>query len=114
MTLPKEVRVAAAAAASKLAESLVVLDLREVDAFTDFFLVVSGGNQKQLVAIADSIEDSLRRIGMKPKHVEGYPRHEWILMDYGGLVVHIFTTRSRMFYDLERLWGGAKRIEIPA
>lgn len=112
MTLPEDLDLAIRQAAAKKAEHVVVLDLREVEAITDFFLLLSGANQKQLVAIADAVEESLRTEGRRPRHVEGYPRQEWILMDYGSFVVHIFTVRSRAFYDLERLWGGAKRIVI--
>jgi ribosome-associated protein len=114
MKIPEALHLAARAASSRKAEDMVLLDLREVDAFTDFFLLVSGSNQKQLVAVADAVEDALRDEGLRPKHLEGYPRQEWILMDYGSFVVHVFTNRSRSFYDLERLWGGAKRIEVPA
>ena len=80
--------------------------------FTDFFVLVSGTNQRQLVAIADAVRDTLREDGYRPKHVEGYPRHEWILLDYGDFIVHIFTPATRAFYDLERLWGGASRLEL--
>lgn len=114
MKIPEALHLAARAASSRKAEDMVLLDLREVDAFTDFFLLVSGSNQKQLVAVADAVEDALRDEGLRPKHLEGYPKQEWILMDYGSFVVHVFTNRSRSFYDLERLWGGAKRIEVPA
>jgi ribosome-associated protein len=103
---------AARAALGKKAEDVVVLDVRRDASFTDYFLIVSGTNQKQLLAIADAILDALREEGARPMHTEGYPRREWILLDYDGFVVHIFTPRSRSFYDLERLWGGAGRREI--
>jgi len=103
---------AAKAALDKKAEGVVVLDLRRDASFTDYFLLVSGGNHKQLLAIADAVTETLRAEGERPQHVEGYPRQEWILLDYDAFVVHIFTPRMRTFYDLERLWGGAKRREI--
>jgi ribosome-associated protein len=103
---------AAQAALDKKAEGVVVLDLRRDASFTDYFLLVSGSNHKQLLAIADAITETLRAEGERPKHVEGYPRQEWILLDYDAFVVHIFTPRMRTFYDLERLWGGAERREI--
>jgi ribosome-associated protein len=103
---------AARAALGKKAESVVVLDLRHDASFTDAFLIVSGSNQKQLLAIADAVTNTLREEGVRPLHTEGYPRREWILLDYGAFVVHVFTARTRAFYDLERLWGGAKRREI--
>jgi ribosome-associated protein len=110
--LSPDLLLAAKAAFGKKAEQAVALDLRRDDAFTDFFLLLSGNNQKQLLAIADAITDALRAEGRRPDHVEGYPRQEWILLDYGSFVVHIFTPKSRGFYDLERLWGGATRVEL--
>jgi ribosome-associated protein len=112
MRLPALVEAAARAALAKKAEDVVVLDLRSAADFTDFFVLVSGTNQRQLVAIADAVLDALRAEGWRPAHTEGYPRQEWILLDYGGFVVHAFTPRSRTFYDLERLWGAAKRVEV--
>lgn len=96
----------------KKAEEVVVLDLRKVSSFTDYFVIATGQNQKQLVAMADAVRDDLRGEGLRPMHVEGYPRQEWLLLDYPGFVVHIFTPRTRSFYDLERLWGAATRLEI--
>jgi ribosome-associated protein len=105
---------AARAALSKKASDVVVLDLRRASDITDFFLLASGSNQKQIVAIADAVIETLRGERLRPAHLEGYPRQEWILMDYGDFVVHVFTPRSRAFYDLERLWGDAERLEIVA
>lgn len=105
-------RKAAHAALDKKAADVVMLDLRELSAFTDYFLLASAGNQKQLVAIADAVDDALRREGLRPNHVEGYPRQEWILLDYDDFVVHLFSPRTRSFYALERLWGEAARIEV--
>jgi len=112
VTLPDAVATAARAGLDKKAEEVVALDLRSSADFTDFFLVLSGQNQRQLVAIADAVIDALRGLGRRPTHVEGYPRQEWILLDYSSFVVHVMTPRSRAFYDLERLWGGAKRVEV--
>jgi ribosome-associated protein len=110
--LPAAVRLAVVAALAKKGEDVVVLDLRATADFTDYFVLVSGTNQRQLVAIADAVLESLRAEGRRPAHLEGYPRHEWILLDYSSFVVHVFTPRTRSFYDLERLWGGAKRVEV--
>jgi len=112
VTLPDAVATAARAGLDKKAEEVVALDLRSSADFTDFFLVLSGQNQRQLVAIADAVIDALRGLGRRPAHVEGYPRQEWILLDYSSFVVHVMTPRTRAFYDLERLWGGAKRVEV--
>jgi ribosome-associated protein len=112
MTLPAPVLAAARAALAKKAEEVVALDLRTSTDFTDFFLLLTGQNQRQLVAMADAVRDALREEGRRPAHVEGYPRQEWILLDYSSFVVHIMTPRTRSFYDLERLWGGARRVEV--
>ena len=114
MSLPTAVEVTIRAAQAKKAEDTVVLDLRRAADFTDFFVLLSGTNQRQLVAITDAIRDNLRKDGYRPTHVEGYPRHEWILLDYGDFIVHVFTPATRAFYDLERLWGGASRMELEA
>ena len=110
--LPSEVTSAVAAALDKKASDIVVLDLRHTPAFTDFFMVCSGHNSRQVKAIADNIEDTLRQAGVRPAHVEGYDRGEWILMDFFTLIVHVFAPQKRDFYGLERLWGDAIRIEM--
>ena len=110
--LPPPLARAARAALDKKAEAVLALDLRPVADFTDFFLLLTGQNQRQLVAIADAVTDTLRAQGLRPAHVEGYPRQEWILLDYGDFVVHVMTPKSRAFYDLERLWGGSERLEV--
>ena len=100
------------AAQDKKASELVVLDLRKASAFTDYFLICSGRNVRQVKAIADAIEEALRATKVRPSLVEGYRRSEWILMDFFDFVVHVFTPDTRRFYALERLWGNAERIEI--
>ena len=112
MKIDPLVEVAARAALDKKAEDVVVLDLRPTAFFTDYFLLASGASQRQILAIADAVLEKLRAEGLRPGHIEGYPRQEWILLDYGAFVVHVFTPRSRRFYDLERLWGGAPRQEM--
>lgn len=107
--LSKICELAAKAALAKQAEDVVILDLPDDGGVADAFVLATGRNQRQLVAMADEIEEKLRERGLKPHHTEGYPRREWILMDYSDFVVHIFTPHARLFYDLERLWGGAKR-----
>lgn len=112
MNLPGPLRTAIAAGLGKKAEDGVVLDLRRTADFTDYFLLLSGGNQRQLVAIADAILETLRAQGFRPSHVEGYPRHEWILLDYVDFVVHVFHPGAREFYQLERLWADAPRLAL--
>ena len=114
MRLAGIVKRAALAALDKKASDVVLLDLRPLAAFTDYFLLASAGNQKQLVAIADSVLETLRTEGLRPNHSEGYPRQEWILLDYEDFVVHLFTPKTRSYYGLERLWGEAARIEVGA
>jgi ribosome-associated protein len=100
------------AALDKKAGDVVVLDLRNTPAFTDFFILCSGQTQRQVRAIADAVEETLRAARVKPAHVEGYDRAEWILMDFFTFIVHVFTPQTRAFYSLERLWGDAERIEV--
>ena len=111
--LPKQIDAAIRAAEDKKAVDLVVLDLRKAAAFTDYFLICSGTNPRQVRAIADAVIDALAADGAKPAHVEGYDRSEWVLVDYFDFIVHIFGPETRLFYGLERLWGNAERIEIP-
>ena len=101
------------AARAKKAGDVVVLDLRRAAAFTDYFLVCTGRNVRQVKAIADAIEEALVAVRAKPSLVEGYGRAEWVLMDFFDFVVHVFTPDTQRFYALERLWGSAVRIEFP-
>jgi ribosome-associated protein len=110
--LPAEVSKAVRAALDKKAADVVVLDLRNTSAFTDFFVLCSGTSQRQVKAIADAVEESLRAAKVRPAHVEGYDRADWILMDFFTFIVHVFTPQTRTFYALERLWGDAERIEV--
>jgi ribosome-associated protein len=109
--LPKQIARAISAAEDKKAESLIVLDLRKAAGFTDFFVLCSGANARQIRAIADSVMDTLAAEGAKPAHIEGYERSEWILIDYFDFIVHVFARETRVFYGLERLWGNAERVE---
>jgi ribosome-associated protein len=109
--LPKQVELAIGAAEDKKATALIVLDLRKAAGFTDFFVICSGTNPRQIRAIADGITEALAAEGVKPAHVEGYKQSEWILLDYFDFIVHIFAPETRVFYGLERLWGNAERIE---
>jgi ribosome-associated protein len=104
---------AAKAAYEKKATGVVGLDLRKVQAFTDFFLICTGQNARQVKAVADAIELALGKLGHKPAHVEGYDRANWILLDYFTFIVHVFAPDARQFYDIERLWGSAERVEMP-
>lgn len=110
--LPHQVKLAIAAAEDKKAEEIAVLDLRKADGFTDFFVICSGTNSRQIRAIADGVIEALRLEDVRPAHVEGYDRSEWILLDYFDFVVHIFAPETRLFYGLERLWGNAEAVPL--
>jgi ribosome-associated protein len=113
--LDEEVKLAIASASEKKAFDAVALDLREVTSFAEFFVIVSGSNQRQVQAISDEINEQLKKqLQVRPIRIEGYNSAEWILLDYGDFIVHIFEQKAREFYDLERLWRDAKKVEIPA
>jgi ribosome-associated protein len=101
------------AAGEKKAIEPVVLDLRDIASFTDYFVIVSGQNERQVQAISDEIYEQLKKSGETAARVEGYKTAEWILLDYGDFVVHVFEQKARQFYDLERLWRESKRVELP-
>ena len=110
---PKTVAGAVRAALDKQAEDVVVLDLRKAGGFTDFFVICTGGNPRQITAIADGVRETLKRdLDERPTLTEGIDRSEWILLDYFNFVVHVFSRDCRAFYGLERLWGNAERHEI--
>lgn len=111
--LTKTLKAAVAAAQDRQAHDLVLLDLRKVGGFTDYFLICTGQNSKQIGAIADAIEAAVKdSVGERPALIEGRQRAEWVLLDYFTFVVHVFSKDARAFYDLERLWGNAKRYEL--
>jgi len=101
------------AAESKKASNVRVLDLREVTSFTEYFVIATGANSRQIQAISDEVALELKKQGALPSSVEGYENAEWILADYGDFIVHIFSERAHDYYDLERLWRQAKVVEIP-
>src|SRR4029079_19287711 len=100
------------AAAEKKAIDPTVLDLRGISTFTDFFVIVTGANRRQVQAISDEVVEQLKRNGTPAARVEGYQNAEWVLIDYGDFVVHIFDDKARRFYDLERLWREASRLDL--
>ena len=111
--LPRAVAGAVRAAQDKKASGIVVLDLRKAGGFTDYFVICTGQNARQINAIADAVEDTLRtEFGERPALAEGVEKSEWILLDYFNFVVHVFSPDCRAFYGLERLWGNAERHEF--
>ncbi|HZS53411.1 MAG TPA: ribosome silencing factor [Bryobacteraceae bacterium] len=105
---------AARAAESKKASEIRILDLRDVTSFTDYFIICSASNPRQGHAICDEVHKQLKEIGELPVSMEGYDRADWILMDYGDFIVHVFADSARSYYDLERLWRHAKPVDLPA
>lgn len=114
-TEPLDTRIITAlrAADDKKGHDLVVLDLRGIATFTDYFVITSGANQRQVQAISDAVSEKLKQAGTRAARIEGYRTAEWILLDYGDFIFHIFDDKARGFYDLERLWREGKRVELP-
>ncbi len=113
--LDDEVKLAIESASEKKAFDISAIDLREIASFTEFFIICSGANQRQVQAISDEITEKLKeKLNSRVVRIEGYTAGEWILLDYGDFIVHIFEQKAREFYDLERLWRDAKKVEIPA
>jgi ribosome-associated protein len=111
-SLRPELRVAIEAAQEKQAAEVTLLDLEGLGAFTDYFLLCTGFSARQVDAICDEIEQQLVRIGIRLTHREGAAGAEWILLDFGSFIVHVFTERARHYYDLERLWRAARRTDF--
>jgi len=110
--LKQQVAAAIQACLDKKAEELSILEMNKGSgAFTDYFVLCSGTNPRQVQAIADEVELRLKAVGVRPSQVEGYRQAEWILVDYVDFVVHVFSAKARKFYDLERLWKAAKHLE---
>jgi ribosome-associated protein len=108
----EQVKVAVHAADEKKAQEILVLRLSAITEFTDYFIICTGNSTRQTQAIADAVIEELKKVKARPLHTEGYNTAEWILIDYGAFVVHVFTEQSRGFYDLERLWRDAEKIEV--
>jgi ribosome-associated protein len=107
----QQVALAIKAVESKKGEDIAILEMdRTAGAFTDYFIVCSGTNPRQIQAIADEVETKLSQAGVRPNSMEGYNQAEWVLLDYVDFVVHVFSERARKFYDLERLWKSARRL----
>lgn len=112
--LDENIRLALKCASDKKALNLVALDLRDIASFTEFFVIATGTNQRQVQAISDEIEEQLKKeLKQRPVRIEGYKTAEWILLDYGDFIFHIFEQKAREFYDLERLWRDAKKVRLP-
>ena len=104
-------RTVARAAADKKAFQIVGLEVADLSSYTDNILICSGASDRQVAAIADAVQRELREVGRRPLHVEGERRADWVLLDYGEFVVHVFTEERRTYYGLDNLWGDAPRLE---
>lgn len=112
--LPRGVRLAVEAAQSKKAAGITVLDLKELGAFTQYFVICTGFSTPQVQAICSEVEDQLdKEMKRSPEHREGRGSAEWALLDYGAFIVHVFGEQGRQFYDLERLWRSAPKLVLP-
>ena len=100
-------------ALEKKAYDLVVMEVGELTSLADYFLICTGRSDTQVQAITQSIDENLGRLGIRPLAVEGYTHGQWVVMDYGDVVVHVFYEPVREFYDLERLWSRASRVRLP-
>ncbi len=109
-SLPQAVKISVKASMAKKGEELMILDLRGVSSFTDYFIITHGNSPRQNIAIYESIEDELKKANLRPLNIEGKEHAEWILMDYGSFIIHVFSKRARKYYSLEKLWGDAQKI----
>jgi ribosome-associated protein len=113
--LDPELQLAIRCAADKKAVDIVGLDLRDIASFTEFFIIATGNNQRQVQAIADEINEQVKKqLATRPVRIEGYSTAEWVLLDYGDFIFHIFNGEAREFYDLARLWRDARKVEMPS
>jgi len=111
-SLPKGVVISARASEAKKAEDIVIIDMSGISSFTDFFIILHGNSARQNVAICEAIEKKKKKDKIRPLSIEGKKNAEWILMDYGSFIVHIFSVRTREYYALEKLWGDGMKLSI--
>ena len=109
----ERVRIAVEALREKKGKDIIALDVSGHTVLTDAFVIVTGANDRQVSALTDAVDEALQKAGYPKKNIEGYHSGKWILLDFGDLIVHVFDEESRSFYDLERIWGDAERVEIP-
>lgn len=112
MTSEEYCRIASAALEDRKAEDLKIMDIRELSPIADYFVIASGTNLNQIQAMRDAADEALYKAGLKVKQIEGNAKSTWILMDYGDIIIHIFSREDRAFYDLERIWGDGKIVDL--
>ena len=95
----------------KKSEDITVIDIHGISSIADYFIIANGNNVNQVHSISDFVEEQLAKSGIHPKQIEGYTNANWVLMDYGDLIIHIFDKENRLFYNLERIWRDGKQIE---
>ena len=105
-------RLAVSALEDKKAEDISIIDISEVSVLADYFIIAGGSNHSQIQALTDNVEEKLGRAGYTRKQIEGYDTANWVLMDYGDIIVHIFDRENRLFYDLERIWRDGKEVSV--
>lgn len=108
------VKLAMEALEDKKAEDIKMIDITEVSVLADYFVIASGTNRNQVQAMVDNVEETLGRAGYESRQVEGYQTANWVLLDYGDIIVHIFDSENRLFYDLERIWRDGKIVDAEA
>ena len=106
------VRLAIQSLEDKKGEDIRIIDIREVSVLADYFIIASGSNANQVQAMTDNVEEDLGKAGYEPRQIEGYRSANWILMDYGDIIVHVFCREDRLFYDLERIWRDGRSLEV--
>jgi len=111
-SLPQGVRVSVKASQDKKAAGIIVLDLSEISSFTDYFVIMNGNSGKQNIAICHDVARALKKANFKPLSIEGLDKKEWVLMDYGSFIIHIFSEQAREYYSLEKLWGDGPKLYI--
>ncbi|MBQ9765815.1 MAG: ribosome silencing factor [Lachnospiraceae bacterium] len=112
MTSREMAKVASLAIEDKKGMNIKVIDISKISVLADYFIIASGSNKNQVQAIADNVQEELFKVGHESKQVEGYQTANWILLDYGDIIVHIFSDEDRLFYDLERIWRDGQSIEV--
>ena len=112
MTSKELAKLACDALDDKKALEIKVINIENVSTLADYFIIASGTNHNQVQAMADNVDETLGRAGYEPKQIEGYQNANWILMDYGDVVIHIFDEENRLFYDLERIWRDGTVVEV--
>lgn len=112
MTPAEYCKIAVTALEDRKAEDVKIIDIREISPVADFFIIANGTNQNQIQAMRDAVDEALYRAGLKVKQIEGNQNSTWILMDYGDIIVHIFSREDRLFYDLERIWRDGKPVDL--